>query len=72
MSLLIQIDDDEIVPVAGEFKGLVRVYQLPPDPKDPLPLRFFSKKGLPNAACETCVLRVYIIEAEGLQVRSPM
>lgn len=62
-----QIDDDEVVPIAGEFKGLVRVYQLPPDPKDSLPLRFFNQKSLPKAECETCVLRVYVIDAEGLQ-----
>ena len=50
------------------MKGVIRVYPLPEDPAAPLPPRVFNAKALPaQGGCEECVVRVYVIDAEGLQ-----
>nr|CAH8853864.1 unnamed protein product [Trichobilharzia regenti] len=51
---------------AGEFKGTFRIYALPEDPKEQLPLRYFEKLSV-SSEPEECVLRVYVIRAIDLQ-----
>ncbi|XP_055085159.1 dysferlin isoform X2 [Periophthalmus magnuspinnatus] len=58
-------DEGEDPSVVGEFKGMFSIYPLPDDPSAPLPPRRFTK--LPPNGIEECVVRVYIIQAHGLQ-----
>ena len=61
-------DGDDDVPLAGELKGVIRVYPLPEDPELPLPPRVYNAKALPaKGGCEECVVRIYVVDAEGLQ-----
>ncbi|XP_063757094.1 dysferlin isoform X2 [Eleginops maclovinus] len=58
-------DEGEDPSVVGEFKGMFKIYPLPDDPSTPPPPRQFRK--LPPNGNEECVVRVYIIQAQGLQ-----
>ncbi|XP_015245923.1 PREDICTED: dysferlin isoform X3 [Cyprinodon variegatus] len=58
-------DEGEDPSVVGEFKGMFKIYPLPDDPSAPAPPRHFKK--LPPNGIEDCLVRVYIIEAQGLQ-----
>ncbi|XP_060730490.1 dysferlin isoform X3 [Tachysurus vachellii] len=55
-------DDPSIV---GEFKGMFKIYPLPDSPSALLPPRQFCL--LPSNGIEVCLVRVYIIQAYGLQ-----
>ena len=46
-------------------QGLFRIYPLPPDPNEPLPMKVFD--NLPTSAPQECLVRVYIIKAIDLQ-----
>ncbi|KAI5609942.1 dysferlin isoform X9 [Silurus asotus] len=59
-------DDPSIV---GEFKGMFKIYPLPESPSASLPPRQFSL--LPPNGIEDCLVRVYIIQAYGLQPKDP-
>ncbi|XP_047438036.1 dysferlin isoform X2 [Mugil cephalus] len=58
-------DEGEDPSVVGEFKGMFKIYTLPDDPSVPAPPRQFRK--LPSNGIEECLVRVYIIQAQGLQ-----
>ncbi|MEQ2254763.1 hypothetical protein ILYODFUR_006917 [Ilyodon furcidens] len=58
-------DEGEDPSVVGEFKGMFKIYPLPDDPSAPAPPRQFRK--LPPNGIEDCLVRVYIIKAQGLQ-----
>uniref|UniRef100_A0A665VJG2 Dysferlin, limb girdle muscular dystrophy 2B (autosomal recessive) n=1 Tax=Echeneis naucrates TaxID=173247 RepID=A0A665VJG2_ECHNA len=58
-------DEGEDPSVVGEFKGMFKIYPLPDDPSAPAPPRQFRK--LPPNGIEECLVRVYIIQAQGLQ-----
>uniref|UniRef100_A0A671VAC8 Dysferlin, limb girdle muscular dystrophy 2B (autosomal recessive) n=1 Tax=Sparus aurata TaxID=8175 RepID=A0A671VAC8_SPAAU len=58
-------DEGEDPSVVGEFKGMFKIYPLPDDPSTPPPPRQFRK--LPPNGIEECLVRVYIIQAQGLQ-----
>ncbi|KAM9834419.1 dysferlin isoform 4-T4 [Syngnathus typhle] len=51
--------------VVGQFKGMFKIYALPDDPLAPPPPRKFRK--LPPNGVEDCLVRVYVIQARGLQ-----
>ncbi|XP_077444466.1 dysferlin [Stigmatopora argus] len=55
-------EDDSVV---GEFKGMFKIYALPEDRSDPAPPRKFRK--LPPNGVEECLVRVYVVQARGLQ-----
>ncbi|XP_061619874.1 dysferlin isoform X3 [Phyllopteryx taeniolatus] len=55
-------DDPSVV---GEFKGMFKIYALPDDPSAPAPPRKFRK--LPPNGAEECLVRVYVVQARGLQ-----
>uniref|UniRef100_A0A8C2DKM0 Dysferlin, limb girdle muscular dystrophy 2B (autosomal recessive) n=1 Tax=Cyprinus carpio TaxID=7962 RepID=A0A8C2DKM0_CYPCA len=58
-------NESEDPSVVGEFKGSFKIYPLPDDPSMPIPPRQFRK--LPPNGLEVCLVRVYIIQAYGLQ-----
>uniref|UniRef100_A0A8C1ZPS1 Dysferlin, limb girdle muscular dystrophy 2B (autosomal recessive) n=1 Tax=Cyprinus carpio TaxID=7962 RepID=A0A8C1ZPS1_CYPCA len=58
-------NESEDPSVVGEFKGSFKIYPLPDDPSMPIPPRQFRK--LPPNGLEECLVRVYIIQAYGLQ-----
>ncbi|XP_016103318.1 dysferlin [Sinocyclocheilus grahami] len=58
-------NESEDPSVVGEFKGSFKIYPLPDDPSMPVPPRQFCK--LPPNGLEQCLVRVYIIQAYGLQ-----
>ncbi|XP_035461103.2 dysferlin isoform X4 [Scophthalmus maximus] len=58
-------DQGEDPSVVGEFKGMFKIYPLPDDPSAPAPPRQFRK--LPPNGLEECLVRVYVIQARGLQ-----
>nr|XP_020479932.1 dysferlin isoform X3 [Monopterus albus] len=58
-------DEGEDPSVVGEFKGMFKIYPLPDDPSTSAPPRQFRK--LPPNGIEECLVRVYIIQAQGLQ-----
>ncbi|TRY93345.1 hypothetical protein DNTS_007726 [Danionella cerebrum] len=58
-------NESEDPSIVGEFKGLFKIYPLPDDPSMPIPSRQFHK--LPPNGIEECLVRVYIIQAFGLQ-----
>ncbi|XP_043099944.1 dysferlin isoform X8 [Puntigrus tetrazona] len=58
-------NESEDPSVVGEFKGSFKIYPLPDDPSMPAPPRQFRK--LPPNGLEDCLVRVYIIQAYGLQ-----
>uniref|UniRef100_A0A3Q4N4Y8 Dysferlin, limb girdle muscular dystrophy 2B (autosomal recessive) n=1 Tax=Neolamprologus brichardi TaxID=32507 RepID=A0A3Q4N4Y8_NEOBR len=62
-------DEGEDPSVVGEFKGMFKIYPLPDDPGAPVPTRQFRK--LPPNGIEECLVRVYIIQAHGLQPKDP-
>ncbi|KAA3681768.1 myoferlin [Paragonimus westermani] len=51
---------------AGEFKGTFRIYPLPDDPNEPLPMRYFDKLAV-SPEVEECIVRIYIIRATEIQ-----
>ncbi|XP_028329756.1 dysferlin [Gouania willdenowi] len=59
------LDEGEDPSVVGEFKGMFKIYPLPDDPGAPIPRRHFRK--LPPNGIEECLVRVYIVQAHGLQ-----
>ncbi|XP_054916786.1 dysferlin isoform X6 [Poeciliopsis prolifica] len=58
-------DEGEDPSVVGEFKGMFKIYPVPDDPSAPAPPRQFRK--LPPNGIEDCLVRVYVIQAQGLQ-----
>ncbi|XP_061921545.1 dysferlin isoform X4 [Entelurus aequoreus] len=58
-------EEGEDPSVVGEFKGMFKIYPLPEDPSAPFPSRQFRK--LPPNGVEECLVRVYVIQAQGLQ-----
>ncbi|KAM3857522.1 LOW QUALITY PROTEIN: dysferlin [Diretmus argenteus] len=58
-------DEGEDPSVVGEFKGMFKIYPLPDDPAVPPPTRQFRQ--LPPNGIEECLVRVYVIQATGLQ-----
>jgi len=46
-------------------QGMFKIYPLPDDPSVPAPPRQFRK--LPPNGIEDCLVRIYIIQAQGLQ-----
>uniref|UniRef100_A0A3P8UX60 Dysferlin, limb girdle muscular dystrophy 2B (autosomal recessive) n=1 Tax=Cynoglossus semilaevis TaxID=244447 RepID=A0A3P8UX60_CYNSE len=58
-------DEGEDPSVVGEFKGMFKIYPLPEDPNASAPPRQFRK--LPPNGIEECLVRVYVIQADGLQ-----
>uniref|UniRef100_A0A673B792 Dysferlin, limb girdle muscular dystrophy 2B (autosomal recessive) n=1 Tax=Sphaeramia orbicularis TaxID=375764 RepID=A0A673B792_9TELE len=62
-------DEGEDPSVVGEFKGMFKIYSLPDDPSAPSPPRQFRK--LPPNGIEDCLVRVYVIQAHGLQPKDP-
>ncbi|XP_029931461.1 dysferlin isoform X2 [Myripristis murdjan] len=58
-------DEGEDPSVVGEFKGMFKIYTLPDDPSAPRPPRQFRQ--LPPNGIEECLVRIYIIQASGLQ-----
>ncbi|XP_051577983.1 dysferlin-like isoform X1 [Myxocyprinus asiaticus] len=58
-------DESDDPSIVGEFKGSFKIYPLPDDPAVATPPRQFCK--LPPNSIEECVVRVYIIQAYGLQ-----
>ncbi|XP_067657682.1 myoferlin-like isoform X1 [Haliotis asinina] len=62
-------EEEEESNVVGEFKGSFRVYPLPQDPGEPLPLKILS--DLPNSDPDECIIRVYVIKAIELQPNDP-
>uniref|UniRef100_A0A7N6BWE1 C2 domain-containing protein n=1 Tax=Anabas testudineus TaxID=64144 RepID=A0A7N6BWE1_ANATE len=58
-------DEGEDPSVVGEFKGMFKIYPLPDDPSASAPPRQF--RMLPPNGIEECLVRVYIIQAQGLQ-----
>ncbi|XP_056883020.1 dysferlin isoform X2 [Takifugu flavidus] len=58
-------DEGEDPSVVGEFKGMFKIYPLPEDPSTPAPPRQFRK--LPPNGLEECLVRVYVVQAQGLQ-----
>ncbi|KAM6949272.1 LOW QUALITY PROTEIN: dysferlin [Aplochiton taeniatus] len=58
-------DEGEDPSVVGEFKGMFKIYPLPEDPSSPgPPLQF---KQLPPNGLQECLVRVYVLQAWGLQ-----
>lgn len=47
------------------LQGMFKIYPLPDDPSMPTPPRQFRK--LPSNGIEECLVRVYVIQAHGLQ-----
>jgi hypothetical protein len=62
-------DDEEDDNVVGEFKGLVKVYPLPSDPKVELPPKYFAK--IPDSNPVECIVRVYVIRGIDLAPKDP-
>uniref|UniRef100_A0AAZ3SRM9 C2 domain-containing protein n=1 Tax=Oncorhynchus tshawytscha TaxID=74940 RepID=A0AAZ3SRM9_ONCTS len=58
-------DEGEDPSIVGEFKGMFKIYSLPEDPSTSAPPRQFRQ--LPSNSIEECLVRVYIIQATGLQ-----
>ncbi|XP_075884185.1 dysferlin isoform X1 [Nelusetta ayraudi] len=58
-------DEGEDPSVVGQFKGMFKIYPLPDDPSVPAPPRQFRK--LPSNGIEECLVRVYVVQAQGLQ-----
>ncbi|CAN2388306.1 Dysferlin [Pristimantis euphronides] len=58
-------DEAEDPSVVGEFKGSFKIYSLPEDPSMPMPPRQFRQ--LPAKGLQECLVRVYIVQAFGLQ-----
>ncbi|XP_059384656.1 dysferlin-like isoform X8 [Carassius carassius] len=58
-------NESEDPSVVGEFKGSFKIYPLPDNLSMPVPPRQFRK--LPPNGLEECLVRVYIIQAYGLQ-----
>lgn len=46
-------------------QGMFKIYPLPDDPSVPAPPRQFRK--LPSNGIEECLVRVYVVQAQGLQ-----
>lgn len=47
------------------YQGMFKIYPLPDDPSVPAPPRQFRK--LPSNGIEECLVRVYVVQAQGLQ-----
>ncbi|XP_017292966.1 dysferlin isoform X5 [Kryptolebias marmoratus] len=57
-------DEGDDPSVVGEFKGAFRIYAAPDDPSAPPRHRF---RKLPPNGTEECLVRVYVVQAQGLQ-----
>ncbi|XP_060557298.1 dysferlin-like isoform X3 [Ruditapes philippinarum] len=62
-------DDDEESNIIGQFKGAFKVYPLPSDPNEEIPVKVLG--NVPSSEPEDCVIRIYCIRAEGLQPNDP-
>ncbi|WAR21900.1 MYOF-like protein [Mya arenaria] len=62
-------DDDEESNIIGQFKGLFKVYPLPSDPSEELPVKMLA--NVPSTEPEECIVRVYIIRGIDLQPNDP-
>ncbi|XP_057307144.1 myoferlin-like [Hydractinia symbiolongicarpus] len=62
-------DDEEDDNVVGEFKGLFKIYPLPPDPNEKIKNKYFSK--VKDSKPVPCTVRVYIIRGIELQPKDP-
>lgn len=49
----------------SHYQGMFKIYPLPDDPSTPVPPRQFRK--LPPNGIEECLVRVYVVQAQGLQ-----
>lgn len=49
----------------SRYQGMFKIYPLPDDPSTPAPPRQFRK--LPPNGIEECLVRVYVVQAQGLQ-----
>jgi len=58
-------DSDEEDNIIGQFKGLFKVYPLPPDPNEEMPVKIME--AMPSSDPEECLVRIYILQGIDLQ-----
>ncbi|KAL4231637.1 hypothetical protein ACF0H5_009217 [Mactra antiquata] len=62
-------DDDEESNIIGQFKGLFKVYPLPSDPNEELPVKVLG--NVPSSEPEECIVRIYCLRGIDLQPNDP-